>query len=132
MTFYVDSISDDGRIGLADSQPNIAYNNSLLGQKYVGKLTDAIIEYDEASTMGYAGRFLYCAEISLNQSISRITFIDCCKDEQLVFEIASGLMQQSEEFTQKFIEAFYKQLGVYDKIYNSVTLVVGQAPSSNA
>lgn len=129
MTFYVDSIIADGRIGLADSQQNIAYDNLLLGQKYVDTLTDTVIEHNVASTVGYVGRYLYATEISLDQFISKITFVDCCKDVQLAMDMALEFMKISEEYSQKFITAFAQQSTVYDQIYNDVILVVGQAPS---
>lgn len=122
--FYVDEIILNGLIGLTDSEKNIQDNHKVLGEKYINSITDTIIDYNVASTIGYAGRYLYSTEISLDEKISRMTFVDCQKDEKLMKEMAESFAGISKDFTEKFTAAFYKQLKIYDKICDSVKLTI--------
>lgn len=76
--------------------------------------------------MGYIGRFIFTADVSLDEKEYKMAFIDVEKNEETAKILASKL--GSEDAKRKFMEAFYDQKKEYEKIYDSIKLIQGKPP----
>lgn len=123
---YVDKIFNRGCTGLTDDPETIAYNNTMMGNKLVDIFTNSLSSGNRVSIVGYIGRFIFTADVSLDEKEYKMAFIDVEKNEETAKILASKL--GSEDAKRKFMEAFYDQKKEYEKIYDSIKLIQGKPP----
>ena len=113
LKLYVDFLSDDGKVGMANNQRMIMKNAELL--KTVEK------KDKQSPIILQAGRFICCMVYSADKELGMV-FLDLQKDERRALFASRQYVDSS---TQKiFMSVFKKMLNEYERKYNEVQLVL--------
>lgn len=120
----------NGRIGLCNNPVSIRYNISQLDK--LGREThfeEKLANYNAASEIGYAGRYMVCLEASLDTRTINMSFIDLQKDDNEAIKISDSL--KTEQATLDFLSMYAQQKVIYSHHFHLIELVEGHPPPNN-